>query len=255
MRDRLQPSERLSDQLAARLREAIDKGGWAPGDRLPTEQQLAERYEVSRTVVREAVSRLKSTGLLTSRQGAGVFVAPRDHVRALAFDPAVLTSMEGVLQVVEVRRTLEGDVAALAAERITPAKARAIERALAAIDEAVARGEDGVEQDLQFHRAIAHATDNPQFGRLLDFLEQYLRDAIKVTRANEAMHTEFTRQVRAEHEAIARAVISGRPDLARRAATRHMVAAARRIAEADAPVRQALTRVLSRKARQNPSAA
>ena len=255
MRDRLQPSERLSDQLAARLRETIDDGAWAPGDRLPTEQQLADRYEVSRTVVREAVSQLKSTGLLTSRQGAGVFVAPRDHARALAFDPAVLTSMEGVLQVVEVRRTLEGDVAALAAERITPAKARAIEKALAAIDEAVTRGEDGVEQDLQFHRAIAHATDNPQFGRLLDFLEQYLRDAIKVTRANEAMHSEFTRQVRAEHLAIARAVISGRPDLARRAATRHMVAAARRIAEADAPVRQALTRVLSRKVRRDPSAA
>jgi DNA-binding FadR family transcriptional regulator len=69
------------------------------------------------------------------------------------------------------------------------------------------------------------------------------------------MHTEFTRQVRAEHLAIARAVISGRPDLARRAATRHMVAASRRIAEADAPVRQALTRVLSRKARRDPTAA
>ncbi|GAB3187825.1 FadR/GntR family transcriptional regulator [Hydrogenophaga aquatica] len=253
MSDKLTPTERLSDKLAALLRQHIESGEWAPGDKLPTEQQLTEQFQVSRTVVREAVSRLKSMGLLTSRQGAGMFVAPRIQARALAFDPTVLTSLDAVLQVVEVRRTLEGEVAALAAQRITPAKARAIEDALAAIEEAVQRGEDGVEQDLRFHRAIARATDNPQFERLLDFLEQYQRDAIKVTRANEAMHSEFMKQVRTEHAAIARAVVSGRPDLARKAATRHMVHAARRIEQADAPVKQALDKLFAKKA--NPARA
>jgi GntR family transcriptional regulator, transcriptional repressor for pyruvate dehydrogenase complex len=253
MSDKLTPTERLSDRLAARLRQHIDSGEWAPGDKLPTEQKLTEQFQVSRTVVREAVSRLKSMGLLTSRQGAGMFVAPRTEARALAFDPTVLTSLDAVLHVVEVRRTLEGEVAALAAQRITPAKARAIEDAMAAIEEAVQRGEDGVEQDLRFHRAIARATDNPQFERLLDFLEQYQRDAIKVTRANEAMHSEFMKQVRAEHAAIARAVVSGRPDLARKAATRHMVHAGRRIEQADAPVKQALDKLFAKKS--NPSKA
>lgn len=249
MPDKLTPTERLSDKLANLLRQHIESGEWAPGDKLPTEQQLTEQFQVSRTVVREAVSRLKSMGLLTSRQGAGVFVAPRHQARALAFDPTVLTSLDAVLQVVEVRRTLEGEVAALAAQRITPAKARAIDEAMTAIEAAVARGEDGVEQDLRFHRAIARATDNPQFEQLLDFLEQYQRDAIKVTRANEAMHTEFMKQVRAEHAAIARAVIGGRPDLARKAATQHMVHAARRIEQADAPVKQALDRLFANKAK------
>lgn len=255
MSTKLPPTKRLSDKLAELLRQHIESGEWAPGDKLPTEQQLTEQFQVSRTVVREAVSRLKSMGLLTSRQGAGMFVAPRIQARALAFDPTVLTSLDAVLQVVEVRRTLEGEVAALAAQRITPAKARAIEDAMAAIEEAVQRGEDGVEQDLRFHRAIARATDNPQFERLLDFLEQYQRDAIKVTRANEAMHSEFMKQVRAEHAAIARAVVSGRPDLARKAATQHMVHAASRIEQADAPVKQALDKLFAKKAKPSKASA
>lgn len=252
--DTLQPSERLSDKLATLLRQRIDSGEWAADQRLPTEQRLTEQFGVSRTVVREAVSRLKSMGLLTSRQGAGMFVAPRHQARALAFDPTVLTSLEAVLQVVEVRRSLEGEVAALAAERITPEKARAIEATLQALEDAVRRGEDGVEQDLQFHRTVARATDNPQFERLLDFLEQYQRDAIKVTRANEAMHVEFMRQVNAEHAAIARAVIDGRPDLARQAAIHHMAHAAQRIEQADAPVRQALDEMLAAKAARQATA-
>ena len=75
---------RLSDRVADQLTRRIDSGEFAPDQRLPTEQQLSERFGVSRTVVREAVSRLKSMGLLTSRQGAGVFVAPRDQARPQA---------------------------------------------------------------------------------------------------------------------------------------------------------------------------
>lgn len=244
-------TDRLSDRLAASLRERIDSGDWPPGHQLPTEQRIMLEYGVSRTVVREAVSRLKSIGLLRLRQGSGMFVAvPGQQARALAFDPAVLTSLPAVLHVVEVRRSLEGEIAALAAERITPAKASAIKSALAAIEAAVAAGEDGVAQDLQFHRAIARATDNPQFERLLDFLEQYQLDAIKLTRANEAAHGEFMRQVRSEHAAIARAVTRGDAAAARRAAVRHMVNAVRRIEEADQDVRQTLVGALQAKARQ-----
>jgi GntR family transcriptional repressor for pyruvate dehydrogenase complex len=240
----LQTPDRLSDRLAALLRARIESGEWEPGHRLPTEHQLTLEYGVSRTVVREAVSRLKSMGWLTSRQGSGMFVAEAGPARALVFDPAVLRSLAAVLQVVEVRRSLEGEVAALAAARITPAKARQVEKSLAAIDVAVAQGRDGVEEDLEFHRTIARITDNPQFEILLDFLEQYLRDAIQVTRANEAMHAEFMRQVRAEHQAIARAVGKGDAAGARRAAVRHMVNAVQRIERADESVRTALGQVL-----------
>ncbi len=237
--------ERLSDRVAGQLARRIDRGELGPDQRLPTEQQLAERFGVSRTVVREAVSRLKSMGLVVSRQGAGVFVAPRGQARALAFDPSVLQSLESVVHVVEVRRALEGEVAALAAQRITPAKARALRAALQKLDAAVADGADGVEEDLAFHRCIAQATGNPQFERLLGFLEQYQRDAMRVTRTNESMHGAFMRAVNREHEAIARAVIAGDAVAARRAAVRHMVNAAVRIEGLDARARRTLEGLLS----------
>ena len=110
---------RLSDQLAALLGAQIETAALRPGDRLPTEQQLAQAHGVSRTVVREAVHQLKSRQLVVSRQGSGVFVAPTPLQRPLAFDPKVLDSVQSVVHVVEVRRVLEGEIAALAAETVT----------------------------------------------------------------------------------------------------------------------------------------
>lgn len=254
MESLLQTPERLSDKLAVLLQERIASGEFAPEARLPTEQQLADLHGVSRTVIREAVSQLKSMGLLTSRQGAGVFVAPRNQARALAFDPTVLTSMESVLQVVEVRRGLEADVAALAAERINATKAQAIQDALAALEACPPHGAQGVEADLAFHRSIARATDNPQYERLLGFLEQYQRDAMQVTRTNEAMDSGYMVQVQREHRQIAEAVIRGDAAAARRAAMRHMVNAAARIENAAPPVRRTLDALLA-KPRQAPTAA
>lgn len=221
--------DRLSDRLAAWLSSQIDSGAWPPGHRLPTEPQLAEAHGVSRTVVREAVHQLRSQGLLVSRQGSGVFVAAPPLHKPLAFDPAVLGSIEAVVDVVEVRRAIEGEVAALAAERATPAQVKAMRQALAAIDAAAAAGRDGVAEDLAFHRTIAAATGNPQFAVLLGFLEQYLREATRVTRGNEARHAEFMAAVRTEHQAIVAAIAAHQPAAARRAAVHHMKRAAQRL--------------------------
>jgi GntR family transcriptional repressor for pyruvate dehydrogenase complex len=222
-------AQRLSDQLAAALAQRVARGELAPGDRLPTEQQLAEAHGVSRTVVREAVHQLKSQGLLRSRQGSGVFVADSATQRPLSFDPTVLESIDAVVQVVEVRRALEGEIAALAAERATRRHVAALRLALKAIDAAVASGRDGVPEDLAFHQVVAQATGNPQFQRLLGFLEQYLREAMRVTRGNEARHRAFADAVRTEHHAIVEAIAAGDAAAARNAAARHMALAADRL--------------------------
>lgn len=229
-------TERLSDRLASALHAQIDSGALAAGDRLPTEAALAAQYAVSRTVVREAVSRLRSMGLVHARQGSGVFVAAAQAARPLAFDPAVLAHLPAVLEVVEVRRTLESEVAALAAERATPAQRRAIGQALAAVDASVSSGSAGVEEDLAFHRAIAQACGNTQFPRLLQHLEQYLRDAMTVTRTNEALKAEYRAQVLDEHHAIAAAIQARDPAAARAAAAAHMQQAIRRLQAADSPM-------------------
>ena len=221
--------QRLSDQLAAVLAARVADRSLSPGDRLPTEQQLALAHGVSRTVVREAVHQMKSRGLLRSRQGSGVYVADAAAHQPLSFDPAVLDSMAAVVQVVEVRRALEGEIAALAAERITRSQVTVLRRALKALDAAVATGGDGVAEDLALHRAIAQATGNPQFQRLLGFLEQYLREAMRVTRGNEARRRDFADAVRAEHHALVDAIAAGDATVARRAAVRHMQHAADRL--------------------------
>jgi GntR family transcriptional repressor for pyruvate dehydrogenase complex len=225
-------AQRLSDRLAERLALQVESGVLQPGDRLPTELQLADVHGVSRTVVREAVHQLKSRGLLVSRQGSGVYVARQSATRALDFDPGVLGSIEGVVQVREVRRALEGEIAALAAERATRAQVAAIRSALRALDRAVAAAGDGVAEDLAFHRAMAEATGNPQFTRLLAFLEQYLHDAMRVTRANEARRPDYMDAVRAEHRAVADAIAAGDPAAARRKALEHMLQGDRRLREA-----------------------
>jgi GntR family transcriptional repressor for pyruvate dehydrogenase complex len=224
-------AERLSDRLAARLAKKIDAGGLRPGDRLPTEQQLAVAHGVSRTVVREAVHQLKSRGLVHSRQGSGVFVAARPPQQPLAFDPSVLDSVQSVVHVVEVRRVLEGEIAALAAARATRAQVAALKRALKAIDVATAAGHDGVAEDLAFHRAIGECTGNPQFSLLLGFLEQYLREGMRITRGNEARREDFAAAVRREHRAIVDAIAARDPLEARRRATAHLVGGEQRLVE------------------------
>ncbi len=216
-------TDRLSDLLAANLAQQIEHDALRPGDRLPTEQQLALAHGVSRTVVREAVHQLKSRGLLRSRQGSGVFVDANALRHSLAFDPAVLESMAAVVQVVELRRVLEGEIAALAASRATRSQISALRRALVAIDAASRTGRDGLDEDMALHRAIAEATGNPQFTRMLAFLEQYLREAMRVTRANEARRADFMQQVRAEHRAIVDAIAAHDVPSARRCAVRHLM--------------------------------
>ena len=222
-------TERLSDRLAARIAEQIDGGALHPGDRLPTEQQFAAAYGVSRTVVREAVHQLRSQGLVRSRQGSGVFVtAPPAH-RALAFDPKLLESLDAVVQMVELRRVIEGEMAALAAARATRAQVADLKRALQAIDSATDAGRLGVDEDLAFHRAIGEATGNPQFVRLLGILEAYLRDARTVTKGYESMREDFMDEVRREHRAIYDAVAAHDDKAARRAATQHHVNGEKRL--------------------------
>lgn len=224
-------SERLSDRLASLLDEQIAAGRLRPGDRLPTEAQLALAHGVSRTVVREAVHQLRSRERVVSRQGSGVFVAAQAANQPLAFDPQVLESVQSVIHVVEVRRVLEGEIAALAAERATRAQVAAMRRALKAIDAAAVAGHDGVAEDLAFHRTIGEATGNPQFSLLLGFLEQYLREGMRITRGNEARRTDFMDAVRLEHRAIVDAIAARDPAAARRRAREHLLRGEQRLVE------------------------
>jgi GntR family transcriptional repressor for pyruvate dehydrogenase complex len=193
---------------------------------------------VSRTVVREAISRLQNGRLVEARQGSGVFVleqraAPLD----LSVDrhgAAVPEMKAKVLHIVVVRRAVEVEAAGLAARHATPEQVEVMRSMLRGIDEAVDAGGDGVEEDLAFHRAIADASANPVLATTVGYLGEVLRTGMQVTRANEARRADFAADVRREHAAILAAVAAGDRAAARRSARVHLDNAARRLNDADA---------------------
>jgi GntR family transcriptional regulator, transcriptional repressor for pyruvate dehydrogenase complex len=225
----------LSDQVTEALRGRIESGQLKPGEKLPAEVVLAPEFGVSRTVVREAISRLKHEGLLESRQGSGVFVSHKPAISPLKIDESVLESRNSVLQILELRRAIESEAAALAAQRRSTRQLREIESALNtldALDAEVSAGGDGVDADVAFHRSIAQATGNPFFLKTIDFLLQYLNAAVRAGRANQ----DFIRAVREEHHAIIHAIRRQDAVKARTAAATHMLNAARRIATVESEV-------------------
>jgi GntR family transcriptional repressor for pyruvate dehydrogenase complex len=226
------PGAYLSDQVADAMATEIRAGRLAVGDKLPTEAALVAQFSVSRTVVREAVSRLKSLGLVDSRQGSGVFVKEQGF-SPLNFDAKYAVSRQAVIQIVEVRRALEAEVAALAAQRCTMDDVKRIRESITALEAAVLAGGDGVDEDVRYHNAIAQAARNPFLISTLDYLGQFLKGATRVTRANESRRIDFARQVREEHDLILQAIESRDPVAARNAATGHMNNAIVRIEQAD----------------------
>ena len=231
--ERLAISGTLTDRVSGALIELISGDDFPPGSRLPSEMTMASRFGVSRTVIREAVSRLKSEGLVESRQGSGVFVRERNTDSPFRIDPSLMESVHSVLQVVELRQVLEGEIAALAAKRRSIAQLDSIRQALKQIDVEVSAGGDGVDADIAFHRSIAEATGNPHFLALVQFLFNFLRSATQTTRSIEATRATLTQQVKDEHLTIVEAISQRDADAARAAARLHMERASRRLGAAD----------------------
>ena len=226
-------TQSLSHEVVTAISEMIGSGRIKPGQKLPTESEIMQEQGVSRTVVREAISRLKNEGVVAPRQGSGVFITEQAGIKPLRIDYAEISSIDAVMQIVDLRRSIETEVAAQAALHCTAADMRAIDAALAAIEKDVQARGDGVRADVAFHRAIAAATRNIYFTKTLDFLNQYLEAATRVTRGNEARRDDFSRQVLQEHQAIVEAIRARDEAAARRAAQNHLLNAALRLRQAD----------------------
>lgn len=149
--------------VAEQLLQYIVDQGLRPGDRLPTEQGLADVLDTTRNVAREAVKVLSAIGRLTVRRGAGIFVSeapgPLGHSELVNFQP---TDMEHVLMLIDYREFVESETARRAATSATPVQVRAIrDAATASVEAGVALDIDGFAQaDADFHSAVASAAGN-----------------------------------------------------------------------------------------------
>jgi GntR family transcriptional regulator, transcriptional repressor for pyruvate dehydrogenase complex len=219
------PAQRsLSGALIERLTSDITAGRLAPGSRLPTEQEMIATTGVSRTVVREAVAALRAEGLVVTRQGVGAFVAATPR-RPFRIEGGELHSLREVIQVMELRTGVEIEAAGLAAERASAARLARIGDAYEAIDRAIGRGDAGVDQDFDFHRSIAEATENPQFVSFLEYLGRFIipRQTIRVAVDRPAERRAYLAKIQNEHRDILDAVRGAAAAAARAAMRRHLL--------------------------------
>ncbi len=223
----LAPTVSRTAQLAERLGRDIRLGKMRAGERLPTEQELIARYQVSRTVVREAMASLRTEGLIFSRQGAGVFVADNATSRPFRIVSNELRSLAEIEHVLQLRLAVEVEAAGIAAEQRTEADLALLRACLATIDAAITKGGTAIEEDLAFHCAISGATGNPFFERFMHFLgpviipRQTMRLGLETAEDRQA----YLKQVQIEHKRIYGAVRKGDRVLARRCTREHLEAA------------------------------
>jgi GntR family transcriptional repressor for pyruvate dehydrogenase complex len=220
---------RLPIEISRRIEEAIRLGRYKPGERLPTEAALASSFGVSRNAVREAIARLKSHGLVRTRQGLGAFVEELREETGFRVAPDSLTEPAALRHLYEVRLELEAGAAALAAARHAKGELDRIAAALDLLAAALERDELGVEANFAFHRAIAQAARNPYFCDLLDYLGTQIGRGVTLVRRSPGEDRRTIRDVHGEHTAIFAAISARDPIAAGNAMRVHLTQTAARI--------------------------
>jgi GntR family transcriptional repressor for pyruvate dehydrogenase complex len=207
------------------LRRQILKQG--DHDLLPSQGELAAALGVSRTVLREAMKHLEAEGLIEIAQGRRIRVKPAGPQASMRTLDAMLRRSDGSLaQLLEVRRPLEGEIAALAAERIRPEELQTLEAALIEL-RALKTLDRRVDADLLFHRTLAEATRNPVFPLLLDTLAGLLRASRYAS-----IGTHGVAAAVEGHQEILDAVKARNPKAAREAMLRHLQANEKQLKDA-----------------------
>ncbi|MDE2414504.1 MAG: FadR family transcriptional regulator [Comamonadaceae bacterium] len=220
----------LPDEIAASINAQMQRGELLPGDRLPSERELCEMHDVSRSVVREALSQLKSDGIIETRRGSGAYVLERDQRQSFRMQDVAIDERDSLALVMELIVTVEVAATRLAAKRRTAEDLKMIRRALIGMEYEIASDRLGDEQDFAFHQAIVEATHNPHFIALSSHLEQGARRVIRQARTNTRYrHIELIEAVQQEHQAIFDAIKQGDPDAAEHAANAHLENAAKRL--------------------------
>jgi DNA-binding FadR family transcriptional regulator len=215
---------RLTDQVKAGIIKMIEERGLAADDKLPTAEQLCTMFGVSRTVIREAVASLTAEGFLWSRRGSGVFVrlAERPRINSLCMQEPEDAS--AVLEMMELRMSMETEAAALAAERRTETHLLRMVSALSSAENDPLTVSGGSNKDRIFHREIAIATGNNRFLMFLDDLGFLLipRHVLDTSVESDDDRRKFLAEVHAEHHGIYEAIASRNSEGARAAMRAHL---------------------------------
>ena len=214
----------LVGEIVDNLVRSIQGGQIQPGDKLPTEAEIMVRFDVSRTVVRESLSRLQASGLVETRHGIGTFVLPPQDAGNFRIAAADFATVADVISVLELRISLETEAAGLAAQRRTAINLQAMEVALTAFRDSINHDSDTVPPDFQFHMEVARATGNRHFADLMTYLGTMIIPRTRVNTAQSAPEgrMNYLQRVHVEHESIYTAIQNQDAEAARAAMRTHL---------------------------------
>jgi DNA-binding FadR family transcriptional regulator len=230
--DKVNRGPHLSTLVASSISREIAQGRLKPGDQLPTEQQLATTFGVSRNVVREAIARLRSEGRIWSQQGRGAFVADQPNATVLTIDYEALQQANAFQSLFELRGILEVEGAALAAGRRTDSDLSAMREALTTMQTAPYGSVMWLKTDLEFHKTVAAATGNPYMVQFLTFVSERVRESILAS-GNQQRSEDLAAVTLGEHQRILDAIEARQADEARDAMRQHLHGAASRVGLAE----------------------
>ena len=228
------PRGNLASALVAGIGALIRGRKLKPGHKLPTEAKIMEEWGVSRTVVREALSKLQAAGLVETRHGIGTFVLEPPAQSGFRIDPHEIETAVDVLAILELRISLETESAGLAAQRRTAKQLAEMRRALNELVRGDTQGKDTVGPDFRFHHLIAIATGNRYFADIMSHLGATLipRARINSSRIASEDWSQYHRRLSREHEEIYDAIERRDPESARAAMRLHLTNSRERLRRA-----------------------
>ena len=191
----------LPEELSSVILRQIEAGDFKLGEVLPSEQNLAAMFNVSRTVVREALARLKFEGIIQSKRGSGPVVCTLPGTQG-SYDLPSVSSIEERTGVIEFRFILEGECASLAALRRTEAQLAAMNTYLHEMQQAIASGTSGLVADYRFHCLLAEAAHNNYMSSFIKFLSSKILSGVQDARSLYHQTTQRAAAALAEHRNI-----------------------------------------------------
>lgn len=229
----------LSTHVAEQLERLILQKRFAVGEKLPTENGLCQSFGVSRTVIREAITHLKSLGLVETRRGVGTTVLRCAPIEARPAERINPTTVADILDVLEFRLTMEPAAAALAAERHDERDAIALMAKHEAFIEAHRKKTQARLEDFEFHYAIAQAAHNAVFTQMYEQLSESIIPRAKLLSMDINPHAaeRYVGRVHEEHTLILEAILSRNADAARETMFQHLNRARNMYAQYQPPER------------------
>jgi GntR family transcriptional repressor for pyruvate dehydrogenase complex len=210
---------RLYEEIVKQLTDLINNGSLKPGDRLPTERELAVELNVSRTAIREALRSLEMMGFIESKVGEGTFIKEITLNNVIEpFSSILFQDKKLIVELIEVRLLLESEIAKLAARRINEEKTADIEKSLDIMEKEIAAGGIGITGDNEFHNALARAAENKAMSKILNMCG----DLLNTTREAALRSMKDTRIGLEQHREIFLAVKSGDEEKASESMRHHL---------------------------------